>query len=184
MIKFPFSSALTIVQIDVDPFGSQPALSSSAASTVDLFAASDTDLQPETKSTNITPTTHNIVDPFAAVPLNNFDSSDPFGAFTSNSVSVPSEPPQKSVNGSSQSQLSGNLSLDSKSSAKKDTFQVKSGIWADSLSRGLIDLNISARKYYLSQLTFSLSLARFGHVTSDLFTLFLRTCNMCKVVAS
>ncbi|KAI6702663.1 hypothetical protein NL676_011799 [Syzygium grande] len=29
---------------------------------------------------------------------------------------------------------------------KKDTFHVKSGIWADSLSRGLIDLNISAPK--------------------------------------
>ncbi|KAI4376281.1 hypothetical protein MLD38_014062 [Melastoma candidum] len=29
---------------------------------------------------------------------------------------------------------------------KKDGFQVKSGIWADSLSRGLIDLNISAPK--------------------------------------
>ncbi|CAL5025633.1 unnamed protein product [Urochloa decumbens] len=31
-------------------------------------------------------------------------------------------------------------------SAKKGNFQVKSGIWADSLSRGLIDLNISAPK--------------------------------------
>ncbi|XP_056161729.1 clathrin interactor EPSIN 1-like [Syzygium oleosum] len=29
---------------------------------------------------------------------------------------------------------------------KKDAFHVKSGIWADSLSRGLIDLNISAPK--------------------------------------
>ncbi|PAN39892.1 hypothetical protein PAHAL_7G277300 [Panicum hallii] len=31
-------------------------------------------------------------------------------------------------------------------SAKKENFQVKSGIWADSLSRGLIDLNITAPK--------------------------------------
>ncbi|PON86195.1 ENTH domain containing protein [Trema orientale] len=133
-------------KIDVDLFGSQPAMSSSASSTVDLFAASDTVLQPETKSTNVSTTSPNIVDPFAAVPLNNFDDSDLFGAFTSHSGSVVSEPSQNSVNGDSQSQLSGNLSLDSKSSAKRDAFNVKSGIWADSLSRGLIDLNISAPK--------------------------------------
>ena len=33
-------------------------------------------------------------------------------------------------------------------SSKKDGFQVKSGVWADSLSRGLIDLNISGRKFF------------------------------------
>ena len=38
----------------------------------------------------------------------------------------------------------------SKPAVKKESFQVKSGIWADSLSRGLIDLNISARKYLQS----------------------------------
>jgi epsin len=38
----------------------------------------------------------------------------------------------------------------SKPAVKKETFQVKSGIWADSLSRGLIDLNITARKYLCS----------------------------------
>ncbi|KAM6543756.1 hypothetical protein CsatB_008203 [Cannabis sativa] len=133
-------------KIDVDLFGAQPTMSSSASSTVENFAAFDTVPQPETKSTNAAPTKSNIVDPFAAVPLNNFDDSDPFGAFTSHSDSAPSEPSQNFVNNSSQSQLSGNLSLDSQSSAKKNNFQVKSGIWADSLSRGLIDLNISAPK--------------------------------------
>ncbi|XP_062101275.1 clathrin interactor EPSIN 1 isoform X2 [Humulus lupulus] len=140
------TGASSQTKIDVDLFGSQPTMSSSASSTVDSFAAFDTVPQPETKSTNAAPTNYNIVDPFAAVPLNNFDDSDPFGAFTSHSDSAPSEPPQNSVNNSSQSQLSGNLSLDSQSSAKKNTFQVKSGIWSDSLSRGLIDLNISAPK--------------------------------------
>jgi epsin len=37
-----------------------------------------------------------------------------------------------------------------KPSTKKENFQVKSGIWADSLSRGLIDLNISARMFLVS----------------------------------
>ena len=136
---------MTFVQNNIDLFASEPAISSSASPTVDLFA-SDTVLQPEIKPTNTAPTNPTIADPFAAVPLNNFDDSDPFGAFTS-SNSVSSESTQSSANNGSQNYLSGSLSSDSKSSAKKDGFQVKSGIWADSLSRGLIDLNISARKY-------------------------------------
>jgi len=53
--------------------------------------------------------------------------------------------PHKNVTNS----LSGveQTSLASSKPATKDTFQVKSGIWADSLSRGLIDLNIAARKF-------------------------------------
>jgi len=42
-------------------------------------------------------------------------------------------------------------------SAKKENFQVKSGIWADSLSRGLIDLNITARMFLVSVSLFHLS---------------------------
>ncbi|KAG8055499.1 hypothetical protein GUJ93_ZPchr0001g30400 [Zizania palustris] len=38
----------------------------------------------------------------------------------------------------------------SKSAVKKESFQVKSGIWADSLSRGLIDLNLTSCKYFHS----------------------------------
>lgn len=107
-------------------------------------------MQPEIKSTNAAPTNINFVDPFAAVPLNNFDDSDPFGAFTSHSNSASTEPSKISVSdGSQSSNLGGNVLLESKTPAKKDNFQVKSGIWADSLSRGLIDLNISARKYII-----------------------------------
>ncbi|RLN25691.1 clathrin interactor EPSIN 1-like isoform X2 [Panicum miliaceum] len=57
-------------------------------------------------------------DPFAAIPVKTLDESDSFSAFSSNTVS----------------------------DVKKGAFQVKSGIWADSLSRGLIDLNITASK--------------------------------------
>ncbi|EXB66907.1 hypothetical protein L484_019545 [Morus notabilis] len=138
--------ASTQTKNDIDLFASQPPISSSASSPVDLFATPDTVSQPEIKSTHTAPINANIVDPFAAVPLNNFDDSDPFGAFTSHSSSASSEPSQNSVNSGSHNVSGGNIASDSKSSAKKDTFQVKSGIWADSLSRGLIDLNISAPK--------------------------------------
>ncbi|KAL5558742.1 hypothetical protein UlMin_034953 [Ulmus minor] len=151
------------IKNDVDLFASQPAISSTASSTVDLFTTSDAFSQPEVKSTNTTSTNNsvdpfaavpeikstnttltnnNVVDPFAAVPLNNFDDSDLFGSFTSHS-----EPSQNSNgSGSNNNNLGGNSMPDSKTPAKKDPFGVKSGIWADSLSRGLIDLNISAPK--------------------------------------
>lgn len=103
-------------------------------------------MQPETKSTNAAPTNTNIVDPFATVPLHNFGESDIFGAFSSQSDSISSEPSQSSVNDGSDTNLGKKSSADLKGPPKKD-FQVKSGIWADSLSRGLIDLNISARKF-------------------------------------
>lgn len=107
-------------------------------------------MQSETKSTSPAPTNTNIVDPFAAVPLNSFDGSDIFGGFTSHSGSASSEPFQSSTNDASHSNLDRKSSADSKIPPKKDSFQVKSGIWADSLSRGLIDLNITGRKYILS----------------------------------
>lgn len=147
------SSALTIchdIQNEVDLFASKPAISS-ASPTVDLFASNPVQ-QSEIKSTNIGTTITNIVDPFATVPLNNFDESDLFGSFTSHSDSSASQPSQISVDGN-QKNLAGNVSADLKAPAKKDSFQVKSGIWADSLSRGLIDLNISSCKYgYISNI--------------------------------
>ncbi|XP_048435865.1 clathrin interactor EPSIN 1 [Pyrus x bretschneideri] len=132
-------------QNGVDLFASQPVISPPASSTVDLFATPDPVIQPETKSTNAAPTNTNIVDPFATVPLNNFDGSDIMGAFASHSDSAASEPSQSSVNDGSHDNLGKQSLADSKTPPKKD-FQVKSGIWADSLSRGLIDLNISAPK--------------------------------------
>ncbi|XP_040997439.1 clathrin interactor EPSIN 1 [Juglans microcarpa x Juglans regia] len=132
-------------QTEVDLFASQPATASSVSSVVDPFAIPDPVVQPQIKASNPAPTDSNIIDPFAAVPLNNFDGSDFFGAFTSHSGSASSEPSQNDVNDRNNN-LGGKSSADSSAPLKKDTFQVKSGIWSDSLSRGLIDLNISAPK--------------------------------------
>lgn len=123
-------------------------MASSVSSVVDPFAIPDPVVQPHIRASNPAPTDSNIVDPFAAVPLNNFDGSDFFGAFTSHSDSASSEPSQNDVNGNNN--LGGKSSADSSAPLKKNTFQVKSGIWSDSLSRGLIDLNISARKCTIS----------------------------------
>lgn len=135
---------LPFLQTEVDLFASQPAMTSSVSPTVDLFAVPDPVVQAEVKAPNPAPTNIDIVDPFAAVPLNNFDGSDLFGAFTSQSDSVSSEPAKNDVIDGSLNNLGGKSSVETQ--PKKDAFQVKSGIWADSLSRGLIDLNIAARK--------------------------------------
>ncbi|XP_024163250.1 clathrin interactor EPSIN 1 isoform X1 [Rosa chinensis] len=140
------SSHTQVQKNAVDLFASQPTISQSASSPVDLFAAPVPVMQPETKSTSPAPTNTNIVDPFAAVPLNSFDGSDFLGGFTSHSGSTFSEPSQSSANDTSHSNLDRKSSADSKTPPKKDSFQVKSGIWADSLSRGLIDLNITGPK--------------------------------------
>lgn len=87
-----------------------------------------------------------IVDPFSTVPINSFEESDVFGEFSSNNNTINSKSSQKPVN-----DVIGNPNQNgsSKLQTKKDHFQVKSGIWADSLSRGLIDLNIAARKSFV-----------------------------------
>ena len=136
-----------MLQAKVDLFASQPASSSTVSSSFDFFTAPDPVMQQENKSSKSEPTnTNTVVDPFAAVPLNNFDGSDLFGAFTSPTDSVATEPTENPVG--SNSNLNAKSSSESKTPSKKDGFQVSSGIWADSLSRGLIDLNISARKWF------------------------------------
>ncbi|KAJ8774774.1 hypothetical protein K2173_017220 [Erythroxylum novogranatense] len=130
----------------VDLFASQPINSSAVPSTIDFFSAIDPVVQPETKASKSASVNYTTVDPFAALPLNNFDGSDPFGAFTSNSNMVTSETTKSSENDGAFNILNGPSSTDSKSMQKKENFQVKSGVWADSLSRGIIDLNISAPK--------------------------------------
>ncbi|XP_048227615.1 clathrin interactor EPSIN 1 isoform X2 [Ricinus communis] len=132
-------------QTQVDLFASQPAVSLAVPSTVDFFSTPDPVVQPETNVQTSNPTNNNIVDPFATVPLNSFDGSDLFGAFSSSSNSASAESTQSPINDGSLDNLNVNAS-DIKPPSKKETFQVKSGIWADSLSRGLIDLNISAPK--------------------------------------
>lgn len=105
-------------------------------------------MQPDNKSENSGPTNINIVDPFAAVPLNKFDGSDLFGEFTSHSDNVSSQPSKSPVIDGSHDNMNGDSLAESVNPPKKDPFQVKSGIWADSLSRGLIDLNITAREFF------------------------------------
>ncbi|XP_066309603.1 clathrin interactor EPSIN 1-like isoform X3 [Miscanthus floridulus] len=67
-----------------------------------------------------------------------------FGAFTSH-TELPKATAIKSLNKSPTKPEPASMSA-SKTDVKKGAFQVKSGIWADSLSRGLIDLNITAPK--------------------------------------
>ncbi|XP_012477312.1 clathrin interactor EPSIN 1 isoform X3 [Gossypium raimondii] len=135
-------------QKQVDLFASQPAIVPAVSPTVDLFAATDPVVQPDIMVPKPDPTNASIIDPFATVPLSNFhSSSDIFGSFTHHSNSPWKEPTQTPINDVN---LNNNMntkpSQDIKPPQKKDaTFQVKSGIWADSLSRGIIDLNISAQ---------------------------------------
>ncbi|MCD7469505.1 hypothetical protein HAX54_008605 [Datura stramonium] len=133
-------------EISVDLFASQPSSSSVASSTIDFFAAPDP-VQPDVRSSKPVQTNTPMVDPFAAVPLNNFGSSDPFGAFVSpaDPISVPNETVISGGNQQAPDKLD-KCPLEANPTPKKDNFQVRSGIWADSLSRGLIDLNISAPK--------------------------------------
>ncbi|KAJ0971409.1 hypothetical protein J5N97_019368 [Dioscorea zingiberensis] len=126
-------------QGNINLFANQPAIPSN----VDFFAAPVSPLPSETKSKPVS-TNSNVFDPFAAVPLNNFEGSDPFGDFASHSDPVSKHPLNNSMN--DPNTLDKHSSAASSQPATKDTFQVKSGIWADSLSRGLIDLNITAPK--------------------------------------
>uniref|UniRef100_A0A803N488 ENTH domain-containing protein n=1 Tax=Chenopodium quinoa TaxID=63459 RepID=A0A803N488_CHEQI len=126
------------------PSTAQPAPSAAVSSTMDFFAASDP-VVPSTKSESTGPSNVNFVDPFATIPLDSFDGSNVFGAFaaqTDQSSASPTENPH--VNNAVLDSNTKSLP-ETKAPPKKDNFQVKSGIWSDSLSRGLIDLNISAR---------------------------------------
>ena len=150
-----YPSACLFLQKEVDLFSVSETSGtvSSAPPTVDLFASPEIVARPEAKIPKPeSMTTPSIVDPFAAVPMENFDGTDPFGAFTSHSASVSTGPQAPVLLGSATSTTSPMSLAGSKPHQlqKNDPFQVKSGIWADSLSRGLIDLNITARKSKLS----------------------------------
>ncbi|KAJ7966467.1 clathrin interactor EPSIN 1 [Quillaja saponaria] len=133
-------------QTEVDLFASPPVNPPSVSPTIDLFAIPDPVVQPEIKSQDTVPENNNVVDPFADVPLHKFDESNLFSDFTSHSDSASSELSQNATSDGCHDTTNVKSIPGSKTSSKKDTFQVKSGIWADSLSRGLIDLNISAPK--------------------------------------
>ncbi|KAL8499124.1 hypothetical protein ACS0TY_022193 [Phlomoides rotata] len=127
----PQSAKSTVPQTSVDLFASQP---SPVSTPVDLFAAPDP-VPVLDNNTSKSDTTSSTFDPFAAVPMNSFDGSDPLGTFASHTDPSPNGGTHEKVDESS---------VATKSPPKKEGFQVKSGIWADSLSRGLIDLNITA----------------------------------------
>ncbi|KAK9065547.1 hypothetical protein SSX86_014948 [Deinandra increscens subsp. villosa] len=126
----------------VDLFASPPA-SSAVSPSIDFFAASAQVVEPEIKPAESKTMPTQTVDPFAAVPMTNFDNSDFFGSFSSHTDTVPTEPTQSFMDSSI---LNNQNSKTPAPPSKKDGFQVKSGVWADSLSRGLIDLNISGPK--------------------------------------
>ncbi|KAG6504122.1 hypothetical protein ZIOFF_036452 [Zingiber officinale] len=153
-----------------DLFDSQQEAPVAFDPTADPFAAPGPAIPSETKSPE-QPDTKSF-DPFAAIPINNFNDSDPFGTFASHGEPVTMQSSQSSPNSgksnldedsifgeftshneqttreSSRSNISNlKTPLTSlASTAMKDNFQVKSGVWSDCLSRGLIDLNISAPK--------------------------------------
>ncbi|KAJ9537194.1 hypothetical protein OSB04_029927 [Centaurea solstitialis] len=129
-------------------FASPPASSAVPPPAVDFFAAPEQAAEPEMKpSEPETKPMTNTVDPFAAVPMTNFDNSDLFGSFSSHTDSVSKEQPTQSFVDTGRPNIQNPLTrAASTPPIKKDTFQVKSGVWADSLSRGLIDLNITGPK--------------------------------------
>ncbi|KAI3692617.1 hypothetical protein L6452_32437 [Arctium lappa] len=129
----------------VDLFASPPA-SSAVSPAVDFFAAPEQVVEPEIKPSEPDMMSTKTVDPFAAVPMTNFDNSDFFGSFSSHTDSVSTEPTQSFVDSGRSNNQNHLTRAASTPPIKKDNFQVKSGVWADSLSRGLIDLNISGPK--------------------------------------
>ncbi|XP_074317329.1 clathrin interactor EPSIN 1-like [Silene latifolia] len=133
-------------EVNVDLFATHPTSFASVSATMDFFGAPDPIVQPETKSKNSRPSDMTSLDPFAAVPLNNFDGSDLVGGFTSQTDQSSQDTAENTFKNNVTIDSNKKSSQESKAPQKKDGFQVKSGIWADSLSRGLIDLNISAPK--------------------------------------
>ncbi|CAI0441434.1 unnamed protein product [Linum tenue] len=132
-------------QAQVDLFASQPTIpapASVAPSTIDFFSAGEPPAVPESKKpVEFGSATTSVVDPFAALPINSFDGSDLFGDFSSSTTSGTAEPTKNPPTSDAST-----IENPTQFPEKKQNFQVKSGIWADSLSRGIIDLNISAPK--------------------------------------
>ncbi|XP_062226611.1 clathrin interactor EPSIN 1-like [Phragmites australis] len=158
-----------------DPFGAIPLNSFDGSDPFDAFsskAGSSTAPTPAHSSTgNISTSSQNlqaasdfgafvsnneeaVKDPFDLSSSSNVgktplaapktDASD-FGAFVSNTVEAAKDPFDLSSS-SSLGRADQTLLAAPKPNTKKENFQVKSGIWADSLSRGLIDLNITGPK--------------------------------------
>ncbi|XP_020261852.1 clathrin interactor EPSIN 1-like [Asparagus officinalis] len=146
---FPPPPAANVANVDL--FGASEVKYSTSepehSTTFDPFAVPDSSKHADTKSSASEATNTKAFDPFAAIPLNNFEESDSFGLHISYSVcdnraSTKCDKEQPPALRS----LEQTSSMASKPAPMKNAFQVKSGVWADSLSRGLIDLNITAPK--------------------------------------
>ncbi|XP_051129479.1 clathrin interactor EPSIN 1-like isoform X2 [Andrographis paniculata] len=115
----------SVSSANVDLFAAQP--TPALSSTMDFFAAANPVSMPDNKDSK-SGTTSFTGDPFAAVPLNKFDGLDSFGACTSlrdplSTLSSSSSPKNGSHGNANES------SVETKTSPKKQTFQVNSGIW-------------------------------------------------------
>ncbi|TVU35178.1 hypothetical protein EJB05_17055 [Eragrostis curvula] len=118
-----------------DPFAAIPLKSFDEAYSFGVFSSNTGSVPTEPRH-----------DPLGGIKSSDHSPSEEldFGAFTSHSES-PTTSAMKPMN-KSPTKLEPASMPASKSDVKKGTFQVKSGVWADSLSRGLIDLNITAPK--------------------------------------
>lgn len=133
----------SLMQANVDLFASQPA--PAVSTTMDFVAVPDP--VPQLDDNAYKPdTTSNSFDPFAAIPMSNFDGLNPLGELTSHTDPSLIASDENSPTNGSHAQTNDS-SVGTNPPPKKEAFQVKSGVWADTLSRGLIDLNITARKY-------------------------------------
>ncbi|KAL8264179.1 hypothetical protein R6Q59_022309 [Mikania micrantha] len=141
---FAPASASSVAPPAIDFFASQPA-SSSVPPAVDFFAAPE-QVEPEIKPLESKTMLTQAFDPFTAVPINSFDNSDFFGSFSSHTGSESTKPTQSFVDSANPNHQNHKNPAASTNSLNKDGFQVSSGVWADSLSRGLIDLNITGPK--------------------------------------
>ncbi|KAI3915310.1 hypothetical protein MKX01_035569 [Papaver californicum] len=157
---------------NVDLFASKPSSSSASSSTIiDFFTTRKPVLQVKTNTPgdesinsqtgdlfsgmqlngfDQSISSHTFFDPFSGKQPNSFDDSDHFDAFTFHTDQVSGKHTQmiSSISEGCLENQDPNTSRDSKHPLKKDPFQVISGGWEDTLSRGLIDLNISAGKFF------------------------------------
>ncbi|PWA37891.1 ENTH/VHS [Artemisia annua] len=119
-VSAPTSVAVPVSQTKVDLFASPPAAAAASSPAVDFFAAPEQVVAPETK-----PAESNIqsVDPFAAVPMNNFDNSDFFGSFSAHTGSASSAEPTTQSFMDSGNSSNNQIHKTSVASSKKDGFQ-------------------------------------------------------------
>lgn len=156
-----------LLQGNVDFFACQSDFNNAVNQNIDFFAASNPNVFTKNNESSKLETA-NIFDPFVAVPLNNSEESDLFGVFTAHSDPVSSEHTQNSSTKvmDNSEQVSSPVS---KPTPKKDTSQIKSAIWADSLSRGLIDFNITSRKFFTNSIPLSFFLTFIKSFSSNIY---------------